>query len=133
MLQYEIDVMKMLDHPNIVRLYETFHDEDNHVMHLVMELCEGGDLLDFVLKTEIQENGTISRGSTLFSCFFNIKNSFPSSFLSFTSFIAVMSSTYLLYAVRKIPLLSSLSSTSICQLKCQQMIFHCMKSVSIFL
>lgn len=102
MLQYEIEVMKMLDHPNIVRLYETFHDEDNHVMHLVMELCEGGDLLDFVLKTEIQENG--SRGSTLFrfSCFFNIKNSFPSSLLSFTSFMAVMSSTYLLYAVRKI-------------------------------
>ncbi len=107
MLQYEIEVMKMLDHPNIVRLYETFHDEDNHLMHLVMELCEGGDLLDFVLKTEIQENGrvalTISRGSTLLSCFFNIKNNFPLSFLSFTSFIVVMSSTYLLYAVRKIP------------------------------
>jgi serine/threonine protein kinase len=84
MLQYEIEVMKMLDHPNIVRLYETFHDEDNHVMHLVMELCEGGDLLDFVLKTEIQENG--SRGSTLFSCFFKIKNSFPSSFLSLNKF-----------------------------------------------
>jgi len=57
MLINEIEVMKMLDHPNIVRLYETFSDKPNSKLHLVMELCEGGDLLDFLLKTEITEDG----------------------------------------------------------------------------
>ena len=42
MLQNEIDVMKVLDHPNIVRLYETFKDTQDHKLHLAMELCEGG-------------------------------------------------------------------------------------------
>ena len=46
MLKNEIEVMKMLAHPNIVRLYETLHDESNQVMHLVMELWERGDLLN---------------------------------------------------------------------------------------
>ena len=60
MLRNEIEVMKMLDHPNIVRLYETFSDNDAFKLHLVMEICEGGDLLDFLIKTEILENGTKS-------------------------------------------------------------------------
>jgi len=74
MLKNEIEVMKMLDHPNIVRLYETFSDTENHKLHLVMELCEGGDLLDFLIKTEILENGTKSwsdpdSGSTITHAF----------------------------------------------------------------
>jgi len=74
MLKNEIEVMKMLDHPNIVRLYETFHDEQNHVMHLVMELCEGGDLLEFLLKINFQENGTkiwsnVESGGSTTLCF----------------------------------------------------------------
>ncbi len=36
--------MKQMEHPNIVRLFETFEDEDN--VYLVMELCEGGELFD---------------------------------------------------------------------------------------
>eukprot|EP00812_Abedinium_dasypus_P006626 NODE_183_length_1850_cov_362.410028.p1 GENE.NODE_183_length_1850_cov_362.410028~~NODE_183_length_1850_cov_362.410028.p1 ORF type:complete len:522 (-),score=158.92 NODE_183_length_1850_cov_362.410028:106-1671(-) len=38
----EIQIMKELDHPNILKLYETYEDETH--MHLVVELCEGGDL-----------------------------------------------------------------------------------------
>lgn len=38
----EILIMKMLDHPNIVKLFETFEDKQ-HVF-LVLELCTGGDL-----------------------------------------------------------------------------------------
>jgi len=38
----EISIMKMMDHPNIVKLFETF--EDSEQIHLVMELCKGSDL-----------------------------------------------------------------------------------------
>jgi calcium-dependent protein kinase len=43
-LKREIAIMAMLDHPNIVKLIETF--EDRRSIYLVMELCAGGELLD---------------------------------------------------------------------------------------
>mmetsp|Transcript_44368 Transcript_44368/g.100078 ORF Transcript_44368/g.100078 Transcript_44368/m.100078 type:complete len:460 (+) Transcript_44368:120-1499(+) len=46
-LRQEIEVMKMTDHPNIVKLYETY--EDSARIYLVMECCEGGELFDKVL------------------------------------------------------------------------------------
>merc|ERR1712048_1234457 len=42
----EIEVCKMVDHPNIVRLYEIFDDHES--LHLVMELCTGGSLTDYI-------------------------------------------------------------------------------------
>jgi calcium-dependent protein kinase len=33
-----------LDHPNVIKLYETFEDSDN--IYLVLELCTGGELYD---------------------------------------------------------------------------------------
>jgi len=47
-LRREIDMMKAMDHPNIVKLYETF--EDKRAIHLVLELCAGGHLLDRIIK-----------------------------------------------------------------------------------
>jgi len=52
----EIAIMKMMDHPNIIKLYETFEDHRN--IYLVMELCSGGELFDRIIEsghfTEVQ-------------------------------------------------------------------------------
>mmetsp|Transcript_99081 Transcript_99081/g.212255 ORF Transcript_99081/g.212255 Transcript_99081/m.212255 type:complete len:409 (-) Transcript_99081:189-1415(-) len=55
-LRLEIECMQALEHPNIVRLFDTFEDPER--IHLVMELCNGGDLVAFLgtcrLYTEAQ-------------------------------------------------------------------------------
>ena len=43
----EIEIMKQLDHPNVIKLFETY--EDNRNIYLVMELCEGGELFDKII------------------------------------------------------------------------------------
>ena len=44
----EIDIMKTLDHPNIIKLFETY--EDQRYIYLVMELCDGGELFDRIIE-----------------------------------------------------------------------------------
>jgi len=44
----EINLLKSLRHPNVVKLLETFEME-KHLL-IVMELCPGGDLLNYVRK-----------------------------------------------------------------------------------
>jgi len=44
-----MDVMQTLEHPNIVKLFETFEDSQN--FWLVLELCEGGRVDHFVART----------------------------------------------------------------------------------
>ena len=46
----EIQVLSKLDHPNIVKYYETYDDDKN--FHLIMELCEGGELFDRIAKNK---------------------------------------------------------------------------------
>jgi calcium-dependent protein kinase len=45
----EIAIMKMMDHPNIIKLFETFEDHRN--IYLVMELCSGGELFDKIIES----------------------------------------------------------------------------------
>jgi len=49
-VRQEAEVLRLLDHPNIVRIHETFDDPVK--MCLVMELCEGGNLTDYVAQRE---------------------------------------------------------------------------------
>uniref|UniRef100_A0A8C9GUM3 Protein kinase domain-containing protein n=1 Tax=Piliocolobus tephrosceles TaxID=591936 RepID=A0A8C9GUM3_9PRIM len=47
-LKREILIMKQMDHPNIIKLYEVY--EDNDRLYLVLELCTGGELFDKIVK-----------------------------------------------------------------------------------
>lgn len=42
----EINILKSLDHPNIVKYYETY--ENQKYMYIVMEYCPGGELFDVI-------------------------------------------------------------------------------------
>ena len=39
----EVDIISTLDHPNIIKFYETFHDD--YFFHIVMELCKGKEIM----------------------------------------------------------------------------------------
>ena len=43
-MKYEIDILKNLNHPNIVRLYEVY--ENKSTIILVTELCDGCELFE---------------------------------------------------------------------------------------
>ncbi|OMJ80018.1 hypothetical protein SteCoe_19841 [Stentor coeruleus] len=49
-LQSEINIMKQIDHPSIIQLYETF--EDDHYIYLIMEMCTGGELFDKIIEVD---------------------------------------------------------------------------------
>lgn len=40
----EVNILRELRHPNIVRYYERFVDREKCLIYIIMELCEGGDL-----------------------------------------------------------------------------------------
>ena len=44
----EIELLKSTDYPHIIKLYEIF--EDQIYIYLIMELCDGGDFFDRIVK-----------------------------------------------------------------------------------
>ena len=40
----EMNILKNLDHPNIIRLFELYQDSKNY--YLITEYCSGGELFD---------------------------------------------------------------------------------------
>jgi serine/threonine protein kinase len=44
LIETEHDIMRDLDHPNIIKIHETYMD--NKYFHFVMEYCDGGDLFE---------------------------------------------------------------------------------------
>lgn len=59
----EINILKILDHPNVIKLYETYEDVTNYYM--IFELCRGGELFDTII-----DNGYFSEkeAKTIFKC-----------------------------------------------------------------
>jgi len=41
----------MMDHPNIVKVYDYYEDSDR--FHIIMEYCEGGELLEYIAKSGV--------------------------------------------------------------------------------
>lgn len=54
----EVNILRELSHPNIVRYYERFVDKERTIIHILMEYCEGGDLAH-VIKRCKQESKLI--------------------------------------------------------------------------
>eukprot|EP00181_Compsopogon_caeruleus_P000688 CAMPEP_0184688330 /NCGR_PEP_ID=MMETSP0312-20130426/29463_1 /TAXON_ID=31354 /ORGANISM="Compsopogon coeruleus, Strain SAG 36.94" /LENGTH=295 /DNA_ID=CAMNT_0027145351 /DNA_START=134 /DNA_END=1018 /DNA_ORIENTATION=+ len=46
----ELHIAIQVNHPRIVKSFETFEDDTNH--YLVMEYCEGGELIEFMVSHE---------------------------------------------------------------------------------
>ena len=46
MLINEINSLKKLDHPNILKIYEFFEDENRYF--IITDICLGGELFDYI-------------------------------------------------------------------------------------
>jgi len=69
-LKEEIEIMKLIDHPNLLMLYEIFEDSDN--LYLALQMCAGGHVQGYVEKngmlSEVQA-GVVMRQVLLAVCY----------------------------------------------------------------
>lgn len=54
-LEREVELLKEVHHPNIIELYDVY--EDDNYLHLVTELCTGGELYDKVIEKAESDEG----------------------------------------------------------------------------
>ena len=47
-LRNELDILRKLDHPNIIKLYGVY--EDKKYIHIITNCCKGGDLVDAIIE-----------------------------------------------------------------------------------
>ena len=52
-IKNELNILKQLSHPNIVRIYEFYESENNY--YLINEFCNGGELYNYINKTKLNE------------------------------------------------------------------------------
>lgn len=50
LLEEELAILTQVDHPNIVKFHETYMD--HRYVHIVMELCNGGELFDKIVEMQ---------------------------------------------------------------------------------
>ena len=48
LLEEELSILTTVDHPNIIKFHETY--SDYRYVHIVMELCEGGELFEKIIE-----------------------------------------------------------------------------------
>ena len=65
----EVKILKSLDHPSIMKIYDFFEDRKRY--YLVIDHCKGGDLFDMLFKNgQISEVQTALLIKQLISCIF---------------------------------------------------------------
>ena len=65
----EVNILKILDHPNIIRVYEFF--EDLTTFYIIMEYCRGGELFDEMIKEKkYTEKECAQIMKQIFSCIY---------------------------------------------------------------
>ena len=52
LMRTEIEILKICQHPNIIRLYDIFENID--YIYIIMEYCPGGDLFSYLEKRKFQ-------------------------------------------------------------------------------
>ena len=52
LMRTEIEILKICQHPNIIRLYDIFENID--YIYIIMEYCPGGDLFSYLEKRKVQ-------------------------------------------------------------------------------
>jgi calcium-dependent protein kinase len=57
-LEREVELLREVNHPHIIQLYDIYEDYD--YLHLVTELCTGGELYDKVIEKTESEEGHFS-------------------------------------------------------------------------
>lgn len=50
MFVFEVNLFRELKYLNIVRYYDRIIDRINIILYIVMEYCEGGDLVSVIIK-----------------------------------------------------------------------------------
>ena len=55
----EINLLKTMDHPNILKMFEVFHDSKRFM--IITEYCEGSELFDEILERERFTEGDCAR------------------------------------------------------------------------
>ena len=61
-LRREVSFLKQVSHPNIIQMYDCYEDEDT--VHIVTEVCNGGELFDKVVDKAKKGNKKTSKASS---------------------------------------------------------------------
>lgn len=69
----EVNILKDMNHPNIVRYYDRIVDKQNTTVHIVMEYCPGGDLNHRL--QEIKEKKEYLDESVIWKIFYQLVSS----------------------------------------------------------
>lgn len=56
LVETEVSLMRKLDHPNVLRLFESYYDGDRNI-YLIIELCGGGSLTDRIAAQKKETGG----------------------------------------------------------------------------